>query len=165
MTFKTAYLHGLESNNIGQKNDWLRTVSEVFDPLIDYRKPNVYREIKKSIIDFNPNLIIGSSMGGYFAYLLARELNIQAVLFNPALHSRTYQPDITAFNTFLYKPNIYCILGCNDEVINPQKTIEILSTDGYSSGNFIIMQHSHKTPYDVFIKTISNAISDMKNEL
>jgi hypothetical protein len=32
MGVKIAYLHGLESNNIGKKNDWLRTVASVYDP-------------------------------------------------------------------------------------------------------------------------------------
>jgi predicted esterase YcpF (UPF0227 family) len=68
MGTKIAYLHGLESNNIGIKNDWLRTISDVYDPLIDYRQPNIYQKIKNDLINFKPDLIIGSSMGGFFSY-------------------------------------------------------------------------------------------------
>jgi hypothetical protein len=46
---KIAYLHRLESNNLGEKNDWLKSYSELFDPCIDYK------EVKKEIIYFTEN--------------------------------------------------------------------------------------------------------------
>ncbi len=152
---KIAYLHGLESNNINPKNDWLRTISDVYDPLIDYRQPLIYQKIKNDIIDFKPDLIIGSSMGGFFTYNLSRELNIKSVLFNPALHSRSFTPDMTGFSgSLLFKPKTKFVLGKNDDVIEPNTTIKIAENEGYS--NFIILGHGHRTPYDVFKNEILN---------
>ena len=37
----------------------------------------------------NPDLIIGSSMGGYFADVIGSYTEIDVLLFNPALHSRS----------------------------------------------------------------------------
>lgn len=152
---KIAYLHGLEANNISPKNDWLRTISDVYDPLIDYRQPLIYQKIKNDIIDFKPDLIIGSSMGGFFTYNLSRELNIKSVLFNPALHSRSFTPDMTGFSgSLLFKPKTKFVLGKNDDVIEPNTTIKIAENEGYS--NFIILGHGHRTPYDVFKNEILN---------
>ena len=30
---KIVYLHGLESNNVGPKNDWLKSNYDIFDPI------------------------------------------------------------------------------------------------------------------------------------
>lgn len=62
---KFAYLHGLDANNLEPKNIWLKTICELYDPQIDYRKKNIYFEIKNEIHNFNPEIIIGSSMGGF----------------------------------------------------------------------------------------------------
>jgi esterase/lipase len=152
---KIAYLHGLESNNIHPKNDWLRTIADVYDPLIDYRQPLIYQKIKMYIIDFKPDLIIGSSMGGFFAYNLSRELNIKSVLFNPALHSRSFTPDMTGFSgSLLFKPKTKFVLGKNDDVIEPNTTIKMMESEGYS--DFIILGHGHRTPLLVFKNEILN---------
>ncbi len=159
---KIAYLHGLESNNKGAKHDWLKSISEVYNPLINYREESIYSSIREDVKDFCPNVIIGSSMGGYFAYEIARELNINMLLFNPALHSRTYQPDMTAYIKGNYKPNLHLVLGINDKVIDPQKTINILKEQGYSDNNFKILNHAHSTPYDVFVNEINYFLEKMK---
>lgn len=151
---KIAYLHGLESNNISPKNDWLRTIADVYDPLIDYRQPLIYQKIKNDIIEFNPDLILGSSMGGFFAYNLSRELNINAVLFNPALHSRSFTPDMTGFFGISEKPNIKFVFGENDDIINPNETIKMMKKEGYT--DFVMLEHGHRTPFFVFKNEILN---------
>jgi uncharacterized protein len=154
---KIVYLHGLESNNISPKNDWLRTFSELFDPNINYFETNIYQKLKQKITEFQPNIIIGSSMGGYFAYEIARELNIDAILFNPALHSRSFEPDMTGYKNGNFEPRIYLVLGKNDIVINPSKTLEIL---GNEKTNYTLQNHEHGTPLDVFKKEIIFFIDD-----
>lgn len=153
---KIAYLHGLESTNIHPKNDWLRTISDVYDPLIDYRQPLIYQTIKNDIIEFKPDLILGSSMGGFFAYNLSRELNINAILFNPALHSRSFTPDMTGFQNLLYKPKTRFVFGEKDDIINVDKTIDMVKNE-YS--DFVILSHGHRTPYDVFKNEILDFIN------
>ena len=145
---KVAYLHGLESNNKGAKNDMLRQISTVYDPLIDYCEKHIYFNLKEKIKEFQPDLIIGSSMGGYFAYHIANELNIKAVLFNPALHSRTLEPDMFGLGNKKTNPKTTVILGVNDEVIDPKLTKQKIGNQ--KNIHFFDYQHGHRTPYDVF---------------
>ncbi len=152
---KIAYLHGLGANNLSPKNKWLQSFSEVFDPQINYHEEKIYQKLKSKIIVFKPEIIIGSSMGGYFAYKMARELNINAILFNPALHSRSFEPDMSGFENEKFSPNIYFIFGENDHIINPENTIEIIGNDGYSLENYIILKYGHDTPFEVFKREIS----------
>lgn len=157
---KIAYLHGLGANNLSPKNDWLKSFSNVFDPQIDYHEKNIYKNLKSQILDFSPKIIIGSSMGGYFAYKIARELNINAILFNPALHSRSMEPDIFGFENEKFQPIIYFVFGKNDTVINPRKTIDIIENEGYSSENYKIYNHEHDTPLEIFKEEISHFIKE-----
>jgi predicted esterase YcpF (UPF0227 family) len=89
-------------------------------------------------------------MGGYFAYHIAKELNISALLFNPALHSRTFEPDMTGLIHSENDPSIQIIVGENDNVIEPRKTIEII--ENKPNIKLTTYDHEHRTPYDVFKK-------------
>ena len=160
MSLKTAYLHGLESNNIGAKNEWLRTFSDVYDPLINYWQKNIYLDIKNTLVKYNPDLIIGSSMGGFFAYNLAQELNIPAVLFNPAIHSRSFTPDLNGLEKCNFKPPIHFVFGEADDLIDPKTSIEIIAKNGYTKNNYIVLPHGHRTPYEVFVREISEFVSN-----
>ncbi len=151
---KLTYLHGLESNNLGEKNDWLKSYSEIFDPYIDYKELNIYQTLRNQIAALQSDVIIGSSMGGFFAYEIAKELNISAILFNPALHSRSITPDMTGHKEGIYKPFMYFIFGENDDIINHIDTIKILENDGYGKQNYVIHNHGHRTPFEVFKREI-----------
>jgi uncharacterized protein len=155
---KIAYLHGLDSNNLGPKNEWLKKIYEVYDPLIDYREKNIYQKIKSQITEFNPDIIIGSSMGGFFAYEIAKEQNIKALLFNPALHSRSFEPDMHGYIEGNFSPSIHFVLGKNDSIINPFKTIEIIINDGYLVDNYSLLNHEHDTSLKLFQSEITNYI-------
>ncbi len=155
---KITYLHGLESNNISPKNDWLKSISDLFDPYIDYRENNIYQSLKSKIIAFQPNIIIGSSMGGYFAYNLAKELNIKAILFNPALHSRSFQPVTTGLENGRFNPFMQIILGKNDSVINPIKTLDFIKNEGYKNYDYSIFNHGHNTSFELFKSEIESFI-------
>lgn len=153
---KIAYLHGLNSNNLGPKNSWLKTVSNLFDPNINYKEPNIYRNLKSKILDFKPNLIIGSSMGGYFAYEIARELNINGILFNPAIHSRSFEPDMNEHEIGMYKPKLTFVFGEKDTVINPIKTQKLIESEMYNE--YLIFQHGHDTPLELFKEIVKENI-------
>ena len=155
---KIAYLHGLDSNNLGPKNEWLQEISEVCDPLIDYREKNIYQKIKSRIKDFNPDIIIGSSMGGFFGYEIAKAQNIKALLFNPALHSRSYEPDMHGYVKGNFNPYMHFVLGKNDPIINPFRTIEIIKKEGYSSDNYSLLNHGHDTSITLFQSEITKYI-------
>lgn len=160
---KIAYLHGLESNNLGPKNEWLKSISELLDPLIDYREKNIYQKLKTTISAFQPDLIIGSSMGGYFAFEIAKELNISSILFNPALHSRNFEPDTNGYEKGIYNPKMYFVFGENDLIINPLKTIEIIKKEGFVNENYTLLSHAHNTSLELFKEEIIKFINKNNN--
>jgi len=91
---KIMYLHGLESSNVCDKVDFMRERAEVLAPSIDYRKSNIEEELMYMVESFSPDLIIGSSMGGFVGMLLANHYNIDCLVFNPAIHSRPIEPNL-----------------------------------------------------------------------
>jgi hypothetical protein len=125
---KIMYLHGLESSNVCDKVDFLKERAIVLAPSIDYHKPNIEEELMYMVESFQPDLIIGSSMGGHVGLMLANYYNIDAIVFNPAIHSRSIEPKLEILEAkepnFNFQPVV--ILGLEDDVINPLITKEIL---------------------------------------
>ena len=112
---KIAYLHGLESKTNCDKVKWLRSLGyEVLNPAIDYRNDPLERIIT-FVESFKPDLIIGSSMGGYLAYIISRRYNIPAMMLNPALHSRPFEPEVGPPGE--HEPPMYFVFGEADNVL------------------------------------------------
>jgi len=99
---KIMYLHGLESSNVCDKVDFLKERAEVLAPSIDYRKSNIEEELMYMVESFKPDLIIGSSMGGHVGLMLANYYKIEAIVFNPAIHSRPLKILELIFNHWLF---------------------------------------------------------------
>ena len=115
---KILYLHGLESKQGGEKVGFLAGQACVYAPAMSYADSNIEKQLIKIVKAFKPDVIIGSSMGGYSAMLLGNYFNIKTIAFNPAFHSRTFDPDLG------FTPVV--VLGMEDKVINPLLTKEIL---------------------------------------
>ena len=85
---KILYLHGLESRVGGEKVEYLQHkygIDNVLAPEMDYKtNPKLFTETLELVNTFKPDLIIGSSMGGYFAECLATNYPTEVLLFNPA---------------------------------------------------------------------------------
>ena len=82
---RVAFFHGLESPAISDKTVALEKLFDyVYDPAMDYKDSGLFNkvlaEVKKQKID----LLIGSSMGGWFAYCISTLTGIPTLLFNPA---------------------------------------------------------------------------------
>lgn len=118
---KVWYLHGLESKAGGPKVDFLKEVAdEVYAPAMDYTNHRLFGELYRKIIkEGKPDLIIGSSMGGYFADAIASHFDIEVLLFNPALHSRSIKINIPYGETN-WDRNF--VVGMEDDVIDPKAT-------------------------------------------
>jgi len=115
------YLHGLESKAGGPKVDFLNEVAdEVFAPAMDYTNHRLFGELYRKIVkEGKPDLIIGSSMGGYFADAIASHFDIEVLLFNPALHSRSIEINLPYGETN-WDRNF--VVGTDDDVIDPKAT-------------------------------------------
>ena len=128
MKKRVLYLHGLESSNICNKVDFLKEVSDCYAPAINYADPYIEDLLLKMVRAFNPEVIIGSSMGGMTALLLGNYFGISTVAFNPAIHSRSFDPEFDKLNNadpaLGFTPVV--VLGMEDDVVNPLITKEIL---------------------------------------
>ena len=128
MEKKILYLHGLESSNVCDKVDFLKERCNVLAPAIDYRRDDIEAFLLDQINSFRPDLIIGSSMGGFAGLALANRFGIDCIAFNPAIHSRSFEPNFITlpYDDMRYGFNPVVILGLEDDVIDPAKTEDIL---------------------------------------
>jgi predicted esterase YcpF (UPF0227 family) len=113
-------------------------------------------------MDFQPDLIIGSSMGGYVADILAEKYGVPAILFNPALHNRSFDPaieyPIEGEQAELQERKVV-VLGKEDEVIPPYLT-KIMLENNFNY-KIVLEEMGHQVPLNIFIDTINK----YKNEL
>jgi len=159
---KVLYLHGLESNQGGPKVDFLANEFIVHAPKMDYTDPDLNIKMFFTMQDFQPDLIIGSSMGGYVADILAEKYGKPAILFNPALHNRSFepaiQPPIEGEQAEIQEKKLV-VLGKDDEVIPPYLT-KIMLENNFNY-KIVLEEMGHQTPLNIFIDTINK----YKNEL
>ena len=142
---KIVYLHGLESEAGGPKVSFLAEKGMVYAPEMNYESLNLHEFILTLGM---PDLIVGSSMGGYVADVIGSRLGVDVLLFNPALHSREIAVNHEYYNN-KYKRTI--ILGTEDDVIDPELTKKLWSIHGNEAEYDEIEGMGHRTPLDVFI--------------
>ena len=142
---KILYLHGLESEPGGPKVSFLANEGMVYAPEMNYESLNLHEFILTLWI---PDLIVGSSMGGYVADVIGSRLGVDVLLFNPALHNREIAVNHEYYNN-PYKRTI--VLGTEDNVINPELTKKLWSIHGNEAEYDEIEGMGHRTPLDVFI--------------
>lgn len=150
---KILYLHGLESSNVCDKVDFLKENAIVLAPSIDYRKPNIEIEFLHMVEMFQPDLIIGSSMGGFIGLLLANYYNLDCVVFNPAIHSRSMEPNLKVlpFEDIHYGNSPLVILGLEDDVIDPSISLKMFNSSDFEGDVVEIKGMGHRVPFDVFV--------------
>ena len=146
---KIIYLHGLESDPGGPKVSFLAEKGTVYAPAMNYESLDLHEFILTLGM---PDLIIGSSVGGYVADIIGSILGVDVLLFNPALHSRSIDFDFdndTPYGGENYKRTI--ILGTEDNVINPKITKKLRPHFDNSAKFEEIEGMGHRTPLDVFV--------------
>jgi predicted esterase YcpF (UPF0227 family) len=120
MRKKVLYLHGLESESGGDKVDFLKKKHElnVFAPSINYKDESYFEKLVYSLKSFEPDLIIGSSMGGFVAEKLSYIFeDADLLLLNPSIK---HIKEMTLDPINLSQKTI--ILGGSDDVVNPIDT-------------------------------------------
>ena len=142
---RIVYLHGLESEPGGTKVSFLATKGTVYAPAMDYKTLDLDEFIHTLGM---PDLIIGSSMGGYVADIIGSRLGSDVLLFNPALHSREIDPEYEYYNNGYIRT---IVLGTEDNVINPELTKKLWPIHGNEAEYDEVEGMGHRTPLDVFI--------------
>ena len=153
---KVAFFHGLESKPFSEKNKELNKYfgeSNVYAPPMDYKDPWLFDTVLKEIEGKDIELLIGSSMGGYFAYCLSTITGIPTLLFNPAVIGRSFDP-VVELGSIPTKHTV--ILGINDDIIDPNKSKEYF--DKYGIGEFEYHKENieHRIPIEIFLYYSTN---------
>jgi hypothetical protein len=128
-----------------------------FTPAMNYYDENLFDEILHQVKNENIDLLIGSSMGGYFAYHLSTFLNLPTLLFNPAFVDRSFEPTV---QTGTFQPSQTIIIGENDDVIIPQKSI-LWIENNIKQYSFNFESMGHRTPIEVFEKWVFKVIQEI----
>jgi len=166
---RIAYLHGLESS-IDPKDPkivWLNNnFKSVYTPKIDYKKKGSFSTILRTIKNMDPHYIVGSSMGGYFAYLIGSKLGIKTILFNPAVVGRSFDPFVGDIDT-KGRNGHNLFLGKSDNVINGDDVRKFFGDSGMANVNTEYYSGGHRVPADVFINSIKkvSGVNEIYNNI
>lgn len=155
---EVVFLHGLESSAVSDKAKWLEENYNAYCPEIDYRNSSEFKDLYNEIMKINPRMIIGSSMGGYFAYALGTLLGIRTLLLNPAFHSRSFEPQGVQIGKTPVHHTV--ILGRNDTVINPKLTKDWLKKNCVGDFEIFMENNDHRTPLNIMQKYMEEAINE-----
>jgi len=161
MEKKILYLHGLESSNMCDKVDFLKEHCNVLAPAIDYRRDDIEEFLLDQINSFQPDLIIGSSMGGFAALVLANRFDINCIAFNPAVHSRSFEPNFITlqYDDLRYGFNPIIVLGSQDDVIDPNINVDILNELEFDVSYDIYPFLGHRITFDIFVDIYNKYIA------
>lgn len=115
--------------------------ADISAPQIDYDKNDpekVLDELRKIITDTKTDMLVGTSLGGFYAALLSAQSDLPVILINPCmlpflhLPRLGYKEDITPFISMfgslnlLNSENVSCIIGGKDDVIDTHDFTEKL---------------------------------------
>ena len=126
----------------------------MYTPSIKYHNKESFTIIIAHIKKQNPDYIIGSSMGGYFAYLIGATLGIPTILFNPAVIGRSFDPVVNDSNLKEISHNVF--LGKTDKVINGALVQSYFSSFGIGEFTYTAYNGCHRVSAEVFIDAIKN---------
>ncbi len=152
---KIALFHGLNGNYRGEKYQYLsQSYNQLYAPDMNYLEdPYLFDKTLTALEAFKPDILVGNSMGGWFAYLFSTFLGTPTLLFNPALHGRepfVHTPMYTREGTIKSSQYI-CVLGIDDTVIDPLKTITCFKERGILEQiTFLIGHDGHEIPQAKF---------------
>ena len=148
-TLKIAFFHGLESQGPGTKGEILGTKSvELFAPLINYRNESEVQRIWQEAVEFAPDVVVGSSMGGWFACHLSTVINVPAMLVNPAVVGRSFDP--IPLELGVHRPITHVLLGKLDELISGEAVLAWMRGCGIEPADVDWVDEGHRISKEVF---------------
>jgi hypothetical protein len=139
-------LHGCDGTPLNAAFYALQAIgcTTVTSPAIDYEADppeTILDRLRKIIREERIGLLVGTSLGGFFAAVLSAELHLPVILVSPFLMPHLTFPEyiqgyIAAFGTLssIDKKLASCIVGENDEMIGDhQFTRDLLENDRFRS--------------------------------
>lgn len=134
MKTKIMYLHGYGSSPDSDKVKDLRKRYEVVSPSIPVTYRDAYREIYDAIVECSIDsniLLVGTSLGGYWATIMSRMYSLPALIINPSCDPGSTigayrNPLLTPEELSLYRPLVPGALGRAPKIVALAKDDELL---------------------------------------
>ncbi|MCM4172611.1 hypothetical protein DHD32_14055 [Arenibacter sp. TNZ] len=147
------YLHGLNGSLSEEKRKILQSYGTVESPSIDYElDDNSIENLRRKYQDKDLDVVMGSSMGGFVGYYLSIAFQRPALLFNPALVSRSVFQNVPDYSN----PHISfkrLVLGAQDDVVDPSGTLQFVAKKITCNTDYHIALRqdlAHRIPLNIF---------------
>lgn len=134
----------------------------VYYPHIDFdmewEKDNCQSIIQYFIEKYRDvDALIGFSLGGYLAFIIANAINKPCILINPALNRKTTKLKIKSFdfNFDITNPRTEIFFGENDNIVNKEDVIDYLNSIDYKYIDNTVKMMEHRCSFTNF-KNILN---------
>ena len=131
---KIVNIHGYQGSAQNSAYSALEAVgAEIVSPQNDYERESpedILGKLMSTVPEERPDMIVGTSLGGFFAAVLAARTGLPVILVNPCLmpflhlprlgYGGDVRPFMTPFGELarLPKENVRVIIGGSDEVID-----------------------------------------------
>lgn len=173
--FMIIYLHGYGSSGSGRTATMLKKkLTNIVTPTYDYNDPRaslkVLLKIVDSVDDSENVIVVGSSLGGWYAEKIASVRNVDLVLYNPStkpsVSLKKYgtsdnvlkdYADLTV-DSVRSGVNRYVIISKDDNVVDPSLTIE-----KYKGRSAIVHTSGGHTMTDSNLELILDKIAFLSN--
>lgn len=105
-----VYIHGFNSSPASFKAQQLRQAwrqlalpeQQLLIPALHHHPEQAIAQLQTAIMQLEQPVLIGSSLGGYYATYLAQQFNLKALLINPAVHPYRLFADFSTEQENLY---------------------------------------------------------------
>lgn len=166
---RIAFFHGLGIPRVHERPSCIRGMKKLlgnnlYYPFIDYEEEwykdrcrSMFLSQAKACADVD--VLVGLSLGGYTAFLLANYLNKPVVLINPSLDRVFTKLPIKTYNVPVnfINPGIELFLGEYDDLIPMEITMSYLDKYNFNYDSYIIDGMEHNLYYDEFVEIISKS--------
>ncbi|MEJ1222780.1 YqiA/YcfP family alpha/beta fold hydrolase [Sediminicola sp. 1XM1-17] len=157
------YIHGLNGSLSDDKRVILETYGTVYSPSIDYEADsNSIEHLKEEFQYKDINVVMGSSMGGFVGYHLSIAFQRPALLFNPALVTRSVFQNIPVYNN-LHRSFKKIVLGAQDDVVYPKNTLIFIADRINDNTDYQITLRqdlAHRIPLQIFKEEVAAFFND-----
>lgn len=168
---RVLYFHGLGGEGLGGRIEslmWNRGI-ELISPTIDYGLLKGFNSLFPLVKELGDtvDLIVGNSMGGFFAYHTGKACGKNTLCFNPAISKIT-----TSYNWFgeetTYAPHpkqkqTIILMSTNDKVVDHNEGLKFLVEENYPT-NQIDKLHgrTHSLPFTLIFNRIELLASEYR---
>ena len=128
---KVLFLHGYQSSANTNKYTVIDEKHEKYCESVDYDAlsfDETFEFYVKLVEKFDPDVIVGHSLGGYWALKMGEHFGLNIVTLNPQLFPRFDGYD--HYNTIPLGFPLVSYVEEGDEVLDVSKTVEVLSRRG-----------------------------------